>query len=161
MNYKKILKQSIDLHVHIGPEIIPRKFTLSELIDCERGKLKGVGLKNHFFSTAGMARSSPQDGDPFVVDSVVLNSYVGGFNADIIRASAELSEKHIIVWFPTLNAEAFLRRQKFEIAEEWIDAKVQRTIKLRPAEKIKALFIFDDERKISKEVISVLSAVKE
>ena len=57
MNYREILGQTIDLHVHIGPEIIPRKFTLPKLLDYEKGKLKGVGVKNHFFPTVGMHRN--------------------------------------------------------------------------------------------------------
>lgn len=155
------MQQAIDLHIHIGPEIIPRKFTLPGLVDYEKGKLKGVAVKNHFFPTAAMTRSSVQDEFPFVVNSVVLNHYVGGFNPDIIQVSAELSEKPIIVWFPTLHAEKFLRSQKFEIPEEWIDPKMREKLKLRPAERIKALSIFDSDKKISKEVENVLYAIKE
>ena len=160
MDYQNILQQAIDLHIHIGPEIIPRKFTLPELVDYEKGKLKGIGVKNHFFSTIAMGKQSAQDGSPFVINSVVLNHYVGGFNPDIIRASAELSEKPIIVWFPTLHTEEFLQSQKFEIPEEWIDPKMRRRLKLRPTEKIKALSVFDNG-KISKEVKMVLYSIKE
>ena len=160
MDYQNILQQAIDLHIHIGPEIIPRKFTLPELVDYEKGKLKGIGVKNHFFSTIAMGKQSAQDGSPSVINSVVLNHYVGGFNPDIIRASAELSEKTIIVWFPTLHTEEFLQSQKFEIPEEWIDPKMRRRLKLRPTEKIKALSVFDNG-KISKEVKMVLYSIKE
>ena len=160
MDYQNILQQAIDLHIHIGPEIIPRKFTLPELVDYEKGKLKGIGVKNHFFSTIAMGKQSAQDGSPSVINSVVLNHYVGGFNPDIIRASAELSEKPIIVWFPTLLTEEFLQSQKFEIPEEWIDPKMRRRLKLRPTEKIKALSVFDNG-KISKEVKMVLYSIKE
>lgn len=160
MDYRKILQQAIDLHIHIGPEIIPRKFTLSELINYEKGKLKGVGVKNHFFPTIAMGEPPAKDGSLFVINSVVLNHYVGGFNPDVIRASAELSEKPIIVWFPTLHTKEFLQSQKFEIPEEWIDPKMQRRLKLRPTEKIKALSVFDNG-KISKEVEMVLYSIKE
>lgn len=161
MDYHKILQQAIDLHIHIGPEIIPRKFTLPELVDYEKGKLKGVGVKNHFFPTITMEKPSVQDGSPFVINSVVLNHYVGGFNPDIIRVSAELSEKPIIVWFPTLHTRKFLQSQKFEIPEEWIGSKTRERLKLRLAKSIKALVIFDDDKKINKEVESVLCAIKE
>lgn len=161
MDYQEILQQAIDLHIHIGPEIIPRKFTLSELVDYERGKLKGVGVKNHFFPTVAMMKPSIQDEVPFVINSVVLNHYVGGFNPHIVRASAELSEKPIIVWFSTLHTEKFLRSQKFEISEEWIDPKMRGKLKLRSTEKIKALSIFDGDKKISKEVENVLHVIKE
>jgi len=160
MDYQNILQQTIDLHIHIGPEIIPRKFTLTELVDYEKGKLKGIGVKNHFFPTVAMGNPSAQDGSLFVISSVVLNHYVGGFNSDIIWASAELSEKPIIVWFPTLHTKEFLQSQKFEIPEEWIDPKMRQRLKLRPTEKIKALSVFDNG-KISKEVETVLYSIKE
>jgi len=161
MEYPEILKQAIDLHVHIGPEIIPRRFTLAELIAYEKSKLKGVGVKNHFFPTRAMAQPRYENGNPIVINSVVLNHYVGGFNPDAIQASAELSERSIIVWFPTLHAEKFLRSQKFEIPEEWVDTKIRGKLKLRRAEGIKALSIFDGGKRISKEVESVVHAIKE
>jgi DNA-directed RNA polymerase subunit L len=158
MNYKKILKQSIDLHVHIGPEIIPRRFVLSELLNYEAGKIKGVGIKNHFFPTVAMTSGKVAKDAPFVINSLVLNRYVGGFSPDTIRASAELSEKPIIVWFPTLHTKAFLESQKFEIPKEWIGSK---KLKIRLARDIKPLSIFDKSKKISKEVQQVLRAIKE
>lgn len=160
MDYQKILQQAIDLHIHIGPEIIPRKFLLPELINYEKGKIKGIGVKNHFFPTVAMTRPPAQNGSPFVIDSVVLNHYIGGFNPDIIRASAELSERPIIVWFPTLHTKNFLQSQKFEIAEEWIDPKMRRRLKLRTTENIKPLSVFDNG-KINKEVEKVLYSIKE
>jgi hypothetical protein len=160
MNYKKILKQSIDLHVHVGPEIIPRRFVLSELLNYEAGKLKGIGVKNHFFPTAAMARDNVKENAPFVVNSVVLNRYVGGFNPDIIRASAELFKKPIIVWFPTLHTEQFSKTNTFEIPEEWIGDKILKT-KLRSAKNVKSLLIMDRYGKIIKEVQTVLRTIKE
>lgn len=160
MDYQKILQQAIDLHIHIGPEIIPRKFLLPELINYEKGRIKGIGVKNHFFPTVAMTRPPAQNGSPFVIDSVVLNHYIGGFNPDIIRASAELSERPIIVWFPTLHTKNFLQSQKFEIAEEWIDPKMRRRLKLRTTENIKPLSVFDNG-KINKEVEKVLYSIKE
>lgn len=160
MNYQEILKQAIDLHIHIGPEIIPRKFMLSELLDYEKGKLKGVGVKNHFFSTAAMGIAVCKSDEPFVVNSVVLNHYVGGFNPDIIRASAELSRRPIIVWFPTLHSKKFLRSQKNEIPFEWIDSKITEKFKLRLTKNIKALSAFNSKGTIAEGVENVLCAIK-
>lgn len=159
MNYKEIIKNAIDLHIHIGPEIIPRKFTLPELLKYEKGKLKGVGVKNHFFPTISMCRKLEVN-EPFVIDSVVLNSYSGGLNPDIIYASAQLSRRPIIVWFPTLQTKSFLKSQKFEIAKEWIDQKLRGKINLRKSKNIKPILIFDSKGKIRKETESVLLAIK-
>ena len=39
---KMDIRDFIDLHVHIGPEPIPRKYTLPKLVREERRKLGGV-----------------------------------------------------------------------------------------------------------------------
>lgn len=162
MNYQEILRQAIDLHIHVGPEVIPRKFTLPELVAYERGKLGGAGVKNHFFPTIAMGGLIEQDKDDFIIiNSVVLNRYVGGFNPDIIKASAELSERPIIVWFPTLHTEKFLQSQETEIPEEWIDPKLRERVKLRQSKDVKPLDILDSEGEIVAEVKKVLNAIKE
>jgi len=161
MEYEKILAQAIDLHVHIGPEIIPRKFDLPALIEYEKGRLKGVGVKNHFFPTTSMASAINLRNDPFVINSVTLNNYAGGFNPDIVKATAELAENTIIVWFPTLHAKKFLQSQEFEIPKEWINPAKRKKIKLRPAKDIKPLSIFDAPCKISENVENVLREIKE
>ncbi len=161
MDYKKFLKQAIDLHVHIGPEIIPRKFNLVELLRQEKGKLKGVAVKNHFFPTAPMnTKDTLKEKSPFVINSVTLNHYVGGFNPDAIRASSELSPRPIIVWFPTIHAENILKRQKFEIPTEWIGPILKKKIKLRPSVDIKGLSVFDNRGEIKEEVRRVLNTIK-
>lgn len=161
MNYQKILRRSIDLHVHIGPEIIPRKFDLQKLLNLEKGKLKGVGVKNHFFSTAITNQKRFGDKFPIVINSVVLNNYVGGFNPDVIRNCAEVSKNPIIVWFPTINARNFLKDQRFEIPKEWIDKKLRRKVKPNLSKNIKPLSVFGENGKISEEVINVLRAIKD
>lgn len=163
MDYQEILKQAIDLHVHIGPEMIPRKFTLPELISYEKGNLRGVGVKNHFFTTIAMGGLSTQNkGEDFIViNSVVLNRYMGGFNPDTIRACAELSERPIIVWFPTLHTESFLLSQETEIPEEWIDPNLRGKIMLRRSADVKPLVIFDSNKRLLEEVKEVLSVIKE
>ncbi|NQU83447.1 MAG: hypothetical protein HQ536_01930 [Parcubacteria group bacterium] len=161
MDYSKILQQAIDLHVHIGPEIIPRKFLLAELLKYEEGKLKGVGVKNHFFSTVVMnTDSQPRQRQPFVIHSVVLNNYVGGFNPAAIRASAELSNRPIIVWFPTLHAQNSLEGQQFEIPTQWVAPNLSKKLQLRPTKNIQGLSVLDNGT-INKKVKDTLKAIKE
>ena len=161
MNYKKILKQAIDLHVHVGPEIIPRKFTVAELIKNEKNKIKGVGIKNHFFPTTALDRPKNNFAGPFVIDSVVLNNFIGGFNTEAIRSAAELADRPIMVWFPTLHAKNCLKKQKYEIPQEWIDPEILARIKLRLAKDIEPLSIFDRCKKMKREIFSVLQTIKE
>ncbi len=161
MDNKKILQQAIDLHVHIGPEIIPRKFTLPNLLVAEKGKLKGIGVKNHFFPTRSMKGSPNNSGEPKIIYSIVLNHFVGGFNADAVRATAELSASPIIVWFPTLHAQNFLQHQQWEIPPEWIDPARRKNIRLRPANTLSPLTVLDNNDELRKDVLEVLEVVKE
>ncbi|OGE88988.1 MAG: hypothetical protein A3J07_04795 [Candidatus Doudnabacteria bacterium RIFCSPLOWO2_02_FULL_49_13] len=155
MNLKKIIRQAIDLHVHIGPEIIPRKFTLAELIKDQRGKIKAIGVKNHFFPTVAMAsRGAFKSLSPRIIFSVALNQYVGGFNDKIITAVAELSQRPIIVWFPTISAANILRKQKYEIPPEWSKGK----LKIKN-QRLEGYSICHDQR-LKPEVLSVLKAIK-
>lgn len=161
MNFKKIIEKSIDLHVHIGPEIIPRKFDLEKIINYEKNKIYGLGIKNHFFPTIAAKKVDLIKNNPLIIHSVTLNNYLGGFNPEAIKASAELSDNRIIVWFPTLNAKRFLLNQKHEIPSEWINQKKGRKIALCPSGIIKGLTVFNqNDRQISTEVLEVLQAVK-
>ncbi len=157
MNTKEIIKNAIDLHVHIGPEIIPRKFTLPNLIKYEKGKIKGVAVKNHFFPTVS-AGDFPTAESPFIIHSVALNLSNGGFNADVIKASSELAKAPIIVWFPTIHAQNFLEKTDYEIAPEWVGDK---NFKARKSSLIKGLGVVDENENLKPEVIEVLKIIKE
>ncbi|OGH67406.1 MAG: hypothetical protein A3B90_03080 [Candidatus Magasanikbacteria bacterium RIFCSPHIGHO2_02_FULL_41_13] len=161
MNIQKIIQQSIDLHVHVGPEIIPRKFTIPELAQYEKGKLKGIAVKNHFFPTVAMdSRTKISLQEPIIIHSLVLNHYTGGWNPDIIRASAELSPRPIIVWFSTLHTECFLSHTKYEIAEEWIDKTKRKKVSMKKAKDIPALTLFNKNGQFKQDVIDVLRTIK-
>lgn len=157
MELQEIIKQAIDLHVHIGPEIIPRKYTISSLVESERGKLKAIGVKNHFFPTVAMNNVLSM-GD-FIIYSVALNNYVGGFNPEVIRASTELAKSPIIVWFPTISAENVLAQQSAEIPTEWIGKK-DKFIE-RSTSSIKGLSVLNKDGKLKEEVLQVLQVIKE
>lgn len=153
MNVKKF----IDLHVHIGPEILPRKYNVSEIIKNQTGKLKGLVLKSHFYPTMPFIKSVKVQKNLIVIGSVTLNNYVGGLNPDAIYGSAKISDKPIIVWFPTINAENFLRKNKYEIPLEWTGGK----LKSRLSKQIKGIKILDKKGNLTIETIQVLKAIKE
>lgn len=156
MNYKKLLQSAIDLHVHVGPEIIPRKFNLVELAQAERGKLKAVAVKSHFNPTTDFKR--PKMAECFIIDSITLNNYVGGFNAEAVIAVAKAANRPIIIWFPTISAKNFLRGQECEIPKEWIGGKL---VNNRKASQIKQLCVLDTQGNIKLEVKEVLKAIKD
>ena len=46
-----IVKDAIDMHYHIGPDILSRKDTVESLLKNEKGKITGIALKSHAFPT--------------------------------------------------------------------------------------------------------------
>ncbi|MCL4360566.1 DUF6282 family protein [Patescibacteria group bacterium] len=154
---QNIVRQSIDLHVHIGPEIVPRKFTVSQLVQAEKGSIGGFALKNHFWSTVPFVREA-QTKDIRLVGSVVLNSFVGGLNPDAIYAARTLTEVPFIVWFPTVSASQFLQSSAWEIAPEWIDPKVN--VKVRKSQDIPGISVLSSDGTLTKQAAACLLAIK-
>src|SRR5258708_6676066 len=118
MKLQNLVREAFDLHVHIGPEIIPRKYDLNSLIRSQSNRLAGIAVKNHFFPTIAM-RPTSSSNKLKIIYSVALNYYQGGFNSQIIEASAQLTKDPLIVWFPTINAANFLKNCGQEIPNEW------------------------------------------
>jgi len=127
MNDKELdnlIRDSIDMHFHVGPDILPRKYTVEELIKEEYGKIKGVALKAHSFPTiAAINQAKERPKDFTLIGSITLNYFMGGFNTSAVYASSVLSKEHpIIVWFPTVHAENHLLKNhsEYEIPPEWV-----------------------------------------
>jgi len=150
------VRRFIDLHVHVGPEVIPRKYTASQLVKEEAGKIAGVALKNHFCPTAPLIRGVESE-DIILVGSVTLNNYVGGLNPDAVYASAKISKLPIIVWFPTINARNFLERSEYEIPPEWVGPD----FRSRPSKEVKGISAMDAKGKLTEDAEKVLQAIKD
>jgi len=130
VDFGKLVRPVLDLHVHVGPELIKRKYTVDSLAAEGGASRIGFVAKNHFRpTTADAARLSGGSNAP-VVGSVVLNLPVGGINAQAVRgalsgckrdaAKAELDPLRFVVWMPTIHAEAHLAHNKrFDILVEW------------------------------------------
>ncbi|RJQ37472.1 hypothetical protein C4559_03580 [Candidatus Microgenomates bacterium] len=154
-NLKDIIKQAIDIHFHIGPEIIPRKFTVDSLIKAEKGKIGGFVLKNHFYPTNPFIKGIDAKGLK-LFGSIVLNNSIGGLNRQAIYSACIISDNPIFVWFPTINAENFLRKNEFEIAPEWVN---QKGFKARKAQNIKPVLILENNT-LTKEAVNTLKMIK-
>ncbi len=149
---KQIIRNSYDLHFHIGPEIIPRKFdSLLDLEEKERGNIRGIALKNHFYPTAPQISQFKNKLKLEYIGGLVLNNFIGGLNAEAIYASSLILNKPIIVWFPTISAQNFLDNSKFEIPSEWVNKKSFIT---RKSSRIKPVELVDNK------VINVLKMIK-
>lgn len=96
----KILRGSIDTHVHFGPDILPRRYNALEtaLIARDMG-IRGIVLKNHNYPTAHLTSLvSELVPDIAVFGGICLEYECGGLNAHAVETAAKLGAK--VVWMP-------------------------------------------------------------
>ncbi|MBI4064857.1 hypothetical protein HY409_00600 [Candidatus Gottesmanbacteria bacterium] len=156
MTIDTIIRRSIDLHVHIGPEIIPRKFIVPTLLAGQTGRIAGMALKNHFFSTVPFINEINKT-KLMLIGSVVLNTFVGGLNPDAVYAASTLAKETFIVWFPTVSSKQFLKNSPWEIAPEWVKRK---NFMARTSKEVDGIDIIDTNGKLKNEAIRVLKVIK-
>jgi len=111
-------RQVIDFHVHVGPEVLARRYDVVTLADEAARAGFGCVLKHHSIATAPLAALARNRG-VVMAGGVVLNRWVGGFNPHAVDALAEANkaqvgaraEDHVrsVVWMPTAHAESHLR----------------------------------------------------
>jgi len=94
----------IDLHIHAGPDVRPRKMTALEVARAAQAAgMRGVLLKNHHTSTVLQAAAARELCPGIhVFGSLALNEWVGGFNPAAAEASLKMGAAEI--WMPTLSA---------------------------------------------------------
>jgi hypothetical protein len=103
---RTLVRGAYDLHVHVGPDVIPRRIddvTLARRF-AELG-LAGFALKSHYTSTAERAQivSAAAPGVE-AIGTVTLNRAVGGMNALAVDIAAREGAR--IVWMPTVDSPA-------------------------------------------------------
>lgn len=111
-------RQVIDFHVHVGPELLARRYDVVTLADEAARAGFGAVLKHHSIATAPLAALARARG-VLMAGGVVLNLGVGGFNPAAVDAlveanKSEASSRHedrvrSVVWMPTVHAESHLR----------------------------------------------------
>jgi hypothetical protein len=103
---RTLVRGAYDLHVHVGPDVIPRRIddvTLARRF-AELG-LAGFALKSHYTSTAERAQivSAATPGVE-AIGTLSLNRAVGGMNALAVDIAAREGAR--IVWMPTVDSPA-------------------------------------------------------
>src|SRR5215472_10412750 len=98
------IRGAIDLHVHVGPDVIPRRVDDIDLArEFQRHGLGGFVIKSHYVPTAVQAatvnRVVP---DVRVAGAITLNHSVGGLNPAALEVAERLGAR--VVWMPTVDA---------------------------------------------------------
>lgn len=101
---KDLIKGAYDLHVHSGPDILPRKMDDVDMAKriLESG-MAGYAIKSHYFMTAERASLvNKMYPGVNVIGAITLNMSVGGVNPTAVEMAARAGAK--IVWFPTTDS---------------------------------------------------------
>lgn len=139
-----------DLHLHAGPEVIPRKYDALQAGEALRQEgMAGAVLKSHYYSTVPFVKMAWDRGYDNVWGSVTLNHYVGGLNPFALRGSAGLGSGENnkllkLVWMPTVHAAAHLRvrmadGERYDVPPEWTGGLITGT----PVEQVPPIHVCD------------------
>src|SRR5215472_12546839 len=98
------IRGAIDLHVHVGPDVIPRRVDDIDLArEFQRHHLDGFVIKSHYIPTAvQVATANRVVPDVQVAGAITLNHSVGGLNPAALEVAARLGAR--VVWMPTVDA---------------------------------------------------------
>jgi hypothetical protein len=101
---RTLVRGAFDLHVHSGPDVMPRKIDDRTLALRFRDRdLAGFLIKSHYVSTAERAQIV-REAVPEVITlgAITLNSAVGGLNPLAVEIAAR--EGASLVWMPTVDS---------------------------------------------------------
>jgi predicted peroxiredoxin len=110
-----LLKGTVDIHVHSGPGMIPRKLDHYEATrqSLDAG-IRALVLKDHHAMTSGAAYFINEylvKGQAVrAYGSVCLNNAAGGLNPYVVDAAIKYDAK--VIWFPTVSAENHIESHK-------------------------------------------------
>jgi hypothetical protein len=109
---RQALRGAIDIHVHSDPDNVPRSIDGLEVAKLARAKgMRGIVLKNHYESTAGLAFLARKEAPGIeVFGGIDLNLTVGGMNPAAVQHMTEVAGGWgRIVWMSTFDAENQVR----------------------------------------------------
>jgi hypothetical protein len=106
---RPVLTGVVDLHLHTGPDIFPRRVTAPEAALAARDAgMAALLFKSHSTDTAARAELVRTATAFQVYGGVVLNYPVGGLNPYAVVESARQGGR--CVWMPTISARNFIAR---------------------------------------------------
>lgn len=150
-----ILKDAIDIHIHVGPDYMPRygdAITLAE--EARDAGMKAIVVKCHLTSTVGAAQAACQMvPEVKTVGSISLNGTVGGLSPRSVKA-AVLSGAGA-VWLPTVDSQYNVDKAN---KGHWIRHYVNGSNFGYPCIRLSVL---DDKGRLKEEVKEIIRICKE
>jgi hypothetical protein len=114
---KDLMVGACDLHIHAGPDTVPRQHDLLEVAqEASDAGMRALGIKDHNTTTADrvtLAKAVVPESIT-LIGGIVLNYAVGGFNLEAVDKALNLGAK--IVWMPSMDSS--LTIEKVHVTQE-------------------------------------------
>ena len=111
---KSLLQGFVDTHIHAGPTLTVREFTVWQLVEeAAKGGFAAVVLKDHFIPTVPIARALQDklgSTGPKFFGSLTLNNSIGGINPKAVEIAIGFGAK--VIWMPTISAANHSRKHR-------------------------------------------------
>ena len=149
----RLMKGSLDLHVHSGPSVMARKLDhLGAVKEASQAGQRAILIKDHYYSGAPLVNLLK----PLITDykvelfsGVPLNNTSGGLNPFAVDTFLKSGAK--LVWMPTSSAANHIRSTH----------RKTRLATARPMKKAEALTVVDSKGRIVDEVKEILDLIAE
>ncbi len=119
-----IVSRGYDMHMHVGPDMLPRKYTVAEFAKEEHGKIAGAVAKCHAYSTArDVSLLGGAEGGIDVIPAIVMNNAAGWPNPDAVIFQKRLNPyKPLYVWMATTDAANHLTQVPGDmvVPSDWV-----------------------------------------
>ena len=152
-----LLKGAYDLHIHCGPDVVPRALTGLEM--AKRAKkcgMAGIALKAHYGCTCQEAALVNElVPECRTIGTLTMNSATGGVSPMAVEAAARLGAK--IIWCPTFDS-ASQQKYYLEKLPQYIGMQSDLMERSIP---VLSYCLIDQEGRLTQEMCDVLSLVQE
>ncbi|HEY2790584.1 MAG TPA: DUF6282 family protein, partial [Gaiellales bacterium] len=153
----RVLRGSVDLHVHPAPSPLPRRIDAVEAARAAEGiGMRAIIVKSHHHSTVtdvlALGQNGLQGSPVRVFGGIALNSAVGGLNPHAVDLALKLGGR--IVWFPTIASPQHIAHHAAHP-----DLKFPRlAVHVRPERPVDVL---DESGRLRPEVHDIIGLIKE
>lgn len=119
-----LIKGAYDLHVHAGPDVVPRRQDILDVArDAFNSEMGGLVFKDHHTTTADRARIAGEVVPRVnLFGGIVLNHSVGGLNTEAVDKAIKLGAK--IIWMPSVDAAYTINKVVITNETPWLQAAV-------------------------------------
>ena len=159
-NYRHLVKDAYDLHVHSAPDVMPRKFDDVEMVyRIKKAGMKGFTMKSHYFNTGERADTiNTHYKGCHAIGAITLNQSVGGLNPAAVEMAARSGAT--FCWLPTVDSE----HERKYVFDGNLDKKMPYWAQIALAMKEEGtdpdpITLFDDAGKLKPQVYDILDII--